>query len=62
MSMNLTIEMALRAMKSAARQGFSPYNSHDVASDKWKKAWADKARREALKEAKAEMYIPSYLR
>ena len=62
MSMNLTIEMALRAMKSAARQGFSPYDSHTAQSAKWKKAWADKARREALKEAKLAAYIPSYLR
>jgi hypothetical protein len=42
-----------RAMKNAVRNpGVDPYNSHDVQSKKWKKAWTDKARRSADKDAK----------
>lgn len=34
-----------RALKSAARRGVDPYNSHTVQAAKWARAWADRARR-----------------
>jgi hypothetical protein len=46
-------EPAKRAMKNAVRNpGVDPYNSHDEQSKKWSKAWKDKARRSADKDAK----------
>ena len=58
------IDMKLyrRAMKAAARQGFDPYNSHDVQSCKWQQLFARDASRKAEKEAKRTSWIPEFLR
>lgn len=45
MTIQLSNAAVLRAMRSASRQGFSPYDSHSVQAAKWAKAWSDKARR-----------------
>lgn len=49
------IDMKLyrRAMKAAAKQGFDPYNSHDVQDCKWQRLFALDASRKADEEAKA---------
>lgn len=36
----------IKAMRSAARKGFDPYNSHDTMSKVWVRQWRDRVRRE----------------
>lgn len=51
--MNIDMKLFRRAMKAAAKQGFDPYNSHDMQDCKWQRLFALDAARKADEEAKA---------
>lgn len=48
-------QQIIRALKSAARVGFDPYDSHPTQERKWNRAWKDEQRRRSERDANREL-------